>query len=277
MKVALCLSGHSRTFDKTYQFWKENLLDQHQTDVFMHLWETSGPRNFGEGKSEQFNPDPREDFDSGILSTPRIEFHSIMAKWLPRVLNIQDYNEMEDDFKQKITPVLQERDRRGIPAGFEHHHPLSVRSMLYKRFRANQVKNQWANLKGIEYDIVIQTRTDVALTAPISLPDPSKIYFHNCRSVTTDPEICDFGAIGTTKTIDTWCNLYNEVDELFDILKNDDNYFKFLNPHKMYVQYLQWKNQPYEETDLGLSIVRDTGIVLGWPNAQQTIKERLFS
>lgn len=274
MRVALCLSGHARTYVFTQQFWNMNLFSKFQTDVFMHLWETVGPRSFGPDRSEH-QPLPREDYHSGINPSQRLDITHVVDVWKPVSITVENYDTLHTSFANAVTPILKERDRRGIPAGFEHHHPLSVRSMLYKRYKCNELKRSYEKLHNMKYDLVIQSRPDVVLTQQLVdqvLLDHSKLYFHNCRSQTPDPEINDFGAIGTSEQIDMWCDLYEKVDGLFDRIRQEENFFKFLNPHKMYVQYLTQENQPYQEMDVHLSIVRDSGIVLGWDHSRKIIQ-----
>ena len=38
MKIALCLSGQPRSFEKGYEYHKKNLLDHYDVDVFIHSW-----------------------------------------------------------------------------------------------------------------------------------------------------------------------------------------------------------------------------------------------
>jgi len=42
MKIAICLSGHLRTFDKTFRSIKEKLLDVYDCDVFISTWNNLG-------------------------------------------------------------------------------------------------------------------------------------------------------------------------------------------------------------------------------------------
>jgi len=274
MKIALCLSGHARTYDTTYKFWEKNLLSLHNVDIFMNLWDTVGPRYFGVNHTEQ-SPLPREDFNPGVLRSPQIDVSDIIRIWNPTAIQTDVYEQLHPVFVTQSIPVLVERDYRGIGAGFEHHHPLSVRSMLYKRWMCNQLKCTREEEMGSKYDLVIQTRPDVALTNTLPdeiFQDTERLYFHNCRSETPDPEINDFACIGSSHNVDIWCNLYNRIDTLFHILQKQDNFFKFLNPHKMYYQYLLHEGINYKEMDIHTSIIRDTGIVLGWPHSQQLIK-----
>lgn len=275
-KVALCLSGHARTYLHTHRFWNTNLFSRFETDVFMHLWDTIGPRSFGEGMSEHY-PSPRNDYDSGIVSSPELNVTEIISMWKPVSITVEKYDTLHPFFVNMTVPIINERDRRGIPGGFEHHHPLSVRSMLYKRYKCNELKKSYEKINNIKYDIVIQTRPDVVLTQQLDniFADNSSLHFHNCRSTTPDPEINDYGAVGTSQQVDTWCDLYEYVDELFESIKTEENFFKFLNPHKMYAQYLIKKNQPYKESDIHLSILRDSGIILGWDHDKQVIRDIL--
>ena len=39
MKIALCFSGEARSFEKGYEYYKKNLLDHYNVDVFIHSWE----------------------------------------------------------------------------------------------------------------------------------------------------------------------------------------------------------------------------------------------
>ena len=274
MKVALCLSGHARTYAFTHQFWNHHVLSKFDTDIFMHVWDTVGPRSFGKGRSEH-SPLPREDYDSGILPSPKLDVNHVMSVWNPKTIVVENYDSLHQSFTEQVRPVIEERDRRGIPAGFEHHHPLSVRSMLYKRFQCNRLKIDYERLYNMKYDLVIQTRSDVAITGDI-LPEvwenKKTLYFHNCRSNTPDPEINDFGVMGSSESVDLWCNFFNHSFRVFDKIRSEENFFKFLNPHKMYVQYLAQEYQEYKEMDINLSIVRDSGIILGWDHAKATIR-----
>ena len=38
MKIALCLSGLTRQYEKGYEYHKKNLLDHYDVDVFVHSW-----------------------------------------------------------------------------------------------------------------------------------------------------------------------------------------------------------------------------------------------
>jgi hypothetical protein len=39
MKIALCLSGQARSWKQGYEYYKRNLLDRYDVDVFIHTWD----------------------------------------------------------------------------------------------------------------------------------------------------------------------------------------------------------------------------------------------
>ena len=42
LKIALCLSGQPRCVKEGYEYYKKNLLDHYDVDVFCHVWDTAG-------------------------------------------------------------------------------------------------------------------------------------------------------------------------------------------------------------------------------------------
>ena len=38
MKLALCLSGQPRSYEKTFYYIKKNLLEHYNVDIFIHSW-----------------------------------------------------------------------------------------------------------------------------------------------------------------------------------------------------------------------------------------------
>ena len=80
MKIALCFSGQARSFEKGYEYYKRNLLDIHDVDVYIHSWKPKIDKLI-----ELYNP--RDCFFEDTLSgnydaiytkTPNAE------KWPPR-------------------------------------------------------------------------------------------------------------------------------------------------------------------------------------------------
>lgn len=78
MKIALCLSGQARSFEKGFEYHKKNLLDHYDVDVFIHTW--IGPEV--EDLAKLYNPiammveEPLNgNFDSKYTNTPNTAMH----------------------------------------------------------------------------------------------------------------------------------------------------------------------------------------------------------
>ena len=73
MKIALCFAGQARAFERGYEYYKRNLLDHYDVDVYIHTWKFPG-----EDRLEQlYKPvkiqtqvPPLGDFDNKYTNTP---------------------------------------------------------------------------------------------------------------------------------------------------------------------------------------------------------------
>jgi hypothetical protein len=77
-KIALCLSGQARSFQKGYEYHKKNLLDHYDVDVFIHAWDFEGIEEY----AKLYNPvafmveKPLVgDFDQRYTNTPNAVKH----------------------------------------------------------------------------------------------------------------------------------------------------------------------------------------------------------
>jgi len=78
MKIALCFTGQARAFEKGYEYYKRNLLDHYDVDVYIHTWKFPGEDKL----TELYKPvkihtqvPPLGDFDNKYTNTPNAEKH----------------------------------------------------------------------------------------------------------------------------------------------------------------------------------------------------------
>lgn len=82
MKIALCIGGQPRSLEKGFEYYKKNLLDQYDVDVFCHSW--NSPKNdkileLYKPKAHKFEDTPYgEMHDKMYVNTPNA------TKWPPR-------------------------------------------------------------------------------------------------------------------------------------------------------------------------------------------------
>lgn len=181
MKIALCLSGQARSFDKAFPFVKKNLLDKHDVTVFFHTWNT-------------------------VDETEILKLYTNSQLWLTEPPQEPDLS------KYTRVPPPQPNWKVKDPA-------LSTWAQFYSLNKANTLKIKYEREFGMNFDWVIRSRFDFALNTEITFEDldNSKLYIPNCR-MTPDR---DFGndqfAFSSSRNMDKYCNVFNRIDEFYDV------------------------------------------------------------
>lgn len=78
MKIALCFSGQARAFEQGYEYYKRNLLDHYDVDVYIHTWKFSEQNRLVElykPRSIDTQVPPVGDFDNKYTNTPNAIKH----------------------------------------------------------------------------------------------------------------------------------------------------------------------------------------------------------
>lgn len=81
MKIALCFSGQPRSFRAGYQYYRDNLLEHYDVDVFIHSWNSERNDEIVElykPKAYEFQDTLVGDYDKLYTNTPNPH------KWPPR-------------------------------------------------------------------------------------------------------------------------------------------------------------------------------------------------
>lgn len=81
MRVALCFAGQARAFELGYEFYRKNLLDHFDVDVYIHTWhfeESNKLIHLYKPKSILIENPISGDYDEKYVNTPNL------IKWPPR-------------------------------------------------------------------------------------------------------------------------------------------------------------------------------------------------
>jgi hypothetical protein len=73
MKIALCFAGQARAFEQGYEYYKRNLLDHYDVDVYIHTWNFPGEDELIKlynPKGHEFRTPPLGDYDNKYIRTP---------------------------------------------------------------------------------------------------------------------------------------------------------------------------------------------------------------
>ena len=93
MKIALCLSGHVRNIETTYESLKQHLLSLYDVDIFIDSWDTLGWRVEGQVNKE---------FKGFDYFTPKINQEKIINLLKPKKYRFNNFSDYENIFFSKI-------------------------------------------------------------------------------------------------------------------------------------------------------------------------------
>lgn len=178
MKVALCISGQPRSFEKGYDYIKKNLLDHYDVDVFIHTWNYS-----------------------------RELLQKIIDVYANSIATVEATETFNDAYFDRYTRVTSE----AFPARNTGH-------MFYSLFKANQLKLEYAMRNDIHYDVSIRCRFDYALSIVPSLShvEVGKIYVPNERQDPERTMCNDQFAYGDSRTMDLYSQTFMNMNKLYE-------------------------------------------------------------
>jgi 2-polyprenyl-3-methyl-5-hydroxy-6-metoxy-1,4-benzoquinol methylase len=228
LKVAICISGHLRTFENNYQSLKDNILSKYDCDVFIHTWDILG-------SSYRFT-----DSKLHLLNTAKY-IEKIESFYNPKKLIIEPfkYFELNNLMKQRAVP--------GRDAG-------GTISMYYKIEACNNLKKDYEKENNIIYDCVIRFRSDLHIEQPLPLDANTNL---TCLHV---PLHGNFGGIndqlayGSSSVMDTYSSLYSNLENLLQAGAN-------LNPEKLLLAHINYNNLPIVKDYIKYNIRRANGMV----------------
>lgn len=179
MKIALCLSGGLRNFKDTYHTFSKFLLEKHDVDVFFYGLENK------EGKEKNIQ--------------------DLIKLYNPKKFEVND--------EQFYSNIICNYDIKSSFYGF------------YNVFKCNQLRNEYEVEENIEYDLVIKSRTDCfwfrdlseeeLLNAKEKILTPVEWSFKIVNSFA----LSDVYAIGNSKMMNEYSNLFNRIDEYCQNIK----------------------------------------------------------
>lgn len=206
MRIAICISGQTRSYDKGYEYLRRNLLDHHDCDIFIHTWNNS------------------------VYST-----NDVVSLYKPVSFVSEDYPFTPDQLNSKYT---------NTPNALKFPAANSVYA-YYSLFRSCLLKID-REIKTKRYDWVVKTRFDYALNGnlPFDQLNPAKIYIPNCRMVLTRDFGNDQFAFGSSEVMNMYMSTYLNLDLYYEngyqmngeeMLKANLHYHGLIGTHLEYV------------------------------------------
>jgi len=179
MKIALCISGQPRCFEKGYEYHYKNIIENNDVDVFIHTW-----------KSASLNE---------LIDLYRPKGSMIEESVKP---NLSKYTRV---------PPPQPNWKVKNPA-------LSTYAQLYAIKKCNQLKVQEEIKTKIVYDWVIRSRFDFAINVPIPFDelDNNKLHIPNCRMTPERDFGNDQFAFSGSRVMNAYAKAFDYIDYHYD-------------------------------------------------------------
>lgn len=228
MKIALCLSGHLRNFERTYPALYFYFLKDHDVDIFIHTWDKLG-------FSCAFKTDQ-------TLNDTEPKLAEVNRLYKPKKIIVESSSFVEELKRQgdEYAPHLKN----------EPKHVGHMASMFYKIYAANELRRKYEIETGIKYDWIIRCRPDLLFQNEIKLPTekkPGKIWMP--RALSSPDWYNDQFAIGLPDDMDLYSSAFFDIPEYFQARQE---YY----PEKFMIWSMKKKNLTAEWWNIYFSIYR---------------------
>ncbi|GAK85498.1 hypothetical protein JCM19238_3087 [Vibrio ponticus] len=202
MKVAVQLFGHLRSYESTYEYLFAHILDKYDCDVFIHTWD------------ELEHRDPTWHKQNYDIPDNNVNAQKVKGIYSPKNILIESNVSVRENgfFNRDIT-------LRGLKA------------MLYSQYKVNQIREEYQETHGVEYDFVITLRPDVLVLAELDLnryvqefsfSDRASVHFSNGMHVHMDgtkkiltPLAIDLFFIAKPKVAGDICSSYINFNKYY--------------------------------------------------------------
>ncbi|WP_454915508.1 hypothetical protein [Xanthobacter sediminis] len=228
MRLALCISGQMRLFERGAASLREKLIKNNECDIFIHTWKNRGissiaGRNYPIGvhkyildsfdKDEWVDPNQKltkfpsllsaMDANGQITNELLIEHYgdsNIVIEETPH-----DYEERQSLFGIDYPDFLKKLNPR-------HFHNLA---MFYKIWACNKLRIEYQNKNNIKYDYVIRARPDLIMLNDIDLSmcDRGKINQLNGGEARY---VFDQFAISSPELMDVYSSVWTDLKDYWD-------------------------------------------------------------
>ncbi len=223
-KTALCLSGHMRTFESTYNYLKRYILDITKCDIFIHTWDIVG-FDFNRG-------------DGHLTSKPTVNYkQKIINMYNPKKIIIEP---------QKQFNILRWKQTYTV------RDPNTIIGMYYKIKMVNELKKEYEQENNFNYDCVIRCRPDLLFETPININDFKDLSSLHVPTFGWYNGLNDQFAFGDSKTMDVYASCFDYIYQYSDMGVH-------YHPETILKHHINYWNVPIKTTNINYIIQRVNG------------------
>jgi hypothetical protein len=225
-KIAICISGQPRRAIETFPYIFENLIKLNNADVFIHMH--YDPNNFYFEKTHLDSGECvfRENLESELI---RLYQPKRFLIEIPR--NFQKPNILLPE-KRLLRCKELNKHKDWSDEDHKKHTIKQLTSMYYSIYKANELKELYANETGIVYDYVVRIRFDFLPLSPIICESLDPNFIHYAEIGQSDELISDWMNIGSNQIMNVYASLFLNIEYLntFQYYKKEDRQPNLLEP-----------------------------------------------
>jgi len=152
MKIAICISGFLRTWEQTKKSFMEQLTKNADVDVFVHTYKQNLYEFTAEEKDTEFTEENFRKLFEGVnlialVAEDREAIYPIITQESKRFENVSIYDYLQQESSDP--------DSKKVPIGIRTY------DHLRKIHLCNELRKQYEKESGVQYDVVIKTRSDL--------------------------------------------------------------------------------------------------------------------
>lgn len=231
MRIALCLSGQPRFFERGYEFIKKYIIDPNENvDIFTHLWfDESEVGNEGFMNTSDILI---KDGYKGDFIKPNI-VEEIISLYNPKKIKYEKQYNCNEFIKNDY--VINDMTN-----------PFATFSSYLSSHKSIQLKNEYELENNFEYDMVIKCRYDLIMDKPLIINKITDcITFHNDVNHPTELVFNDGVFYGDNKSM---TKLISESYLSFDGYSNTSLVW---NNHYLIGKYIKDNNIIHRKINMG--------------------------
>jgi hypothetical protein len=217
MKVGVLLTGHSRSYEKTFDSLKQLVLDEYDCDIYINTWDVTEP-----------SADRKSDITFSLPNKP-VEQSLLIEKYSPY---LKKYNfESWENYKNNRFPNISFIDRDNDVF------KINERAIYHGSYWVERLRDQWWMVQRgwnlienpYEYDVIFRFRFDLIL---------KNIQFKKAKFVVPKSEVefykigthwSDHFAYGEPDSMEKYCNIFNHIEHLYRVYNIDISHAELMN------------------------------------------------
>jgi hypothetical protein len=208
MKVALCISGQPRNALQSFPYIKQNLIEPNQADVFIHMHYDPDNLYMEKSHADKGNCQLQQGLDTEIIQLYQPK--SVLVE------NPRNFRKPQIQIPPNRLLGSKKMNAHKNWSDEEHtqHMVKQLTSMYYSIYKANELKEIYANEQGIVYDYVIRIRFDLSPLQPLIVSNYNPHCISYLEIGQPDQLISDWLNFGSNAVMNIYASLYLQMDYL---------------------------------------------------------------